>query len=361
MTIAVAPETGSDGFVATGVAPAMVDTGEIAPGEWDAFVESHPDSVAYHQYSWRGVFERAFGHQGVYLGARRNGALVGVLPLVDFKSRLFGRFGVSLPFVNYGGVLGADRDVEQALERAALDTAAARGWRHVELRHFDQRFAQWPARRHKVTMWLPLVPDTDALWQSLDRKVRNLVRKSEKSGCVAEVGGPELLPAFYQVFAHNMRDLGTPVYSRRFFEEVVGTFPASTRVFVVRVGTEPVAASITVGWRDRIEVPWASALRGHNDKAPNMLLYWTMLKQAIAAGASVFDFGRSTPDESTYRFKAQWGAQPRELIWEYLGLAGEAPEHGPGSARFRLAVRAWQRMPVPIATLLGPVIVRNIP
>jgi serine/alanine adding enzyme len=151
------------------------------------------------------------------------------------------------------------------------------------------------------------------------------------------------------------------VYSRRFFEEVLSTFPASTRVFVVRVENEPVAASITVGWRDRIEVPWASALRAHNDKAPNMLLYWTMLKQAVAAGASTFDFGRSTPDESTYRFKAQWGAQPRELVWEYLGLAGEAPEHGPGSARFRLAVRAWQRLPVPVATMLGPVIVRNIP
>jgi FemAB-related protein (PEP-CTERM system-associated) len=210
-------------------------------------------------------------------------------------------------------------------------------------------------------MWLPLLPDADALWQSLDRKVRNLVRKAEKSGCVAEVGGIEVLPAFYQVFAHNMRDLGTPVYSRRFFEEVVGTFPASTRVFVVRVGTEPVAASITVGWRDRIEVPWASALRAHNDKAPNMLLYWTMLKQAIAAGASVFDFGRSTPDESTYRFKAQWGAAPRPLVWEYLGIRGTVPDQGPGSARFGLAVRAWQRLPVSIATLLGPVIVRNIP
>ena len=277
-----------------------------------------------------------------------------MLPLVDFESRLFGRFAVSLPFVNYGGVVAADRDVEQALERAALDNATSRGWRHVELRHFDQRFAQWPARRHKVTMWLPLPPDADALWQSLDRKVRNQVRKAEKSGCVAEVGGLELLHDFYQVFAHNMRDLGTPVYAGASSRKWCRTFPASTRVFVVRVETEPVAASITVGWRDRIEVPWASALRAHNDKAPNMLLYWTMLKQAIAPARPTFDFGRSTPDESTYRFKAQWGAQPRELIWEYLGLAGEAPEHGPGSARFRLAVRAWQRLPVPVATALVP-------
>jgi serine/alanine adding enzyme len=329
--------------------------------QWDAYVAGRPDAVAYHQHAWRGVFERAFHHETLYLTALRGDALVGVLPLVDFRSRLFGRFGVSLPFVNYGGALADDDAAASALEAAVLEAARRRRWRHVELRHFAQRFDQWPARRHKVTMWLPLPDAADSLWHQLDRKVRNQVRKAEKSGCVVARGGIELVPEFYRVFARNMRDLGTPVYSRRFFEEVVSTFPATTRVFVVRVGAEPVAASITVGWRDRVEVPWASALRAHSDKAPNMLLYWAMLEDAVRGRAALFDFGRSTPNESTFRFKQQWGAQPRELVWEYLGLAGAAPDHGPGSARFRLAVRAWQHLPVSVATRLGPVVVRNIP
>jgi FemAB-related protein (PEP-CTERM system-associated) len=274
---------------------------------------------------------------------------------------LFGRFGVSLPFVNYGGALADDDDAAGALELAATEAARVRRWRHVELRHFLQQFPRWPARRHKVAMWLPLTADAEAMWERLDRKVRNQVRKAEKSGCVAEVGGVDLVPPFYEVFARNMRDLGTPVYGRRFFEEILRTFPDSAKVFVVRIGDEPVAGSVTIAFRERVEVPWASSLRQHNDKSPNMLLYWTMIKSAIAAGAAVFDFGRSTPDESTYRFKAQWGAEPKPLVWEYLGLQGAIPHHGPRDSRFSLAVSAWQRLPVPLANWIGPSIVRNIP
>ena len=158
-----------------------------------------------------------------------------------------------------------------------------------------------------------------------------------------------------------MRDLGTPVYARRFFADVLQAFPADTRVFVVRVGREAVAASITVGWRDRIEVPWASSLRAHASSSPNTLLYWTMLKWAVERGYKTFDFGRSTPDEGTFHFKKQWGAQPQELAWEYLGLTGALPDQSPKNPKFRAAIAVWQRLPVPVATALGPAIVRNIP
>jgi serine/alanine adding enzyme len=187
------------------------------------------------------------------------------------------------------------------------------------------------------------------------------VRKAEKAGLSTEVGGSECLDAFYGVFAHNMRDLGTPVYDRRFFDAILRAFPAAARVFVVRLGRVPIAASITIRWRDTIEVPWASSLRNHSDKSPNMLLYWTMLRTAIAERASQFDFGRSTPDEGTFHFKRQWGAAPQPLVWEYAGLEGELPDQGPKNPKFRLAVSLWQRLPIAVANRIGPIVVRNIP
>ncbi len=328
---------------------------------WNSYVGRHPDATAYHQWAWRDVFAAAFGHASVYLAAEDGPRITGVLPLVEFRSRLFGTFAVSLPFVNYGGVVADDDAAAAALSARAESLARERAWRHVELRHVRRRFVHCPAKCHKVAMWLPLVPTSEMLWSALDRKVRNQVRKAEKSGCTAEDGGAELLDDFYRVFAHNMRDLGTPVYGRRFFAEVLQAFPADTRVFVVRVGAEPVAASITLGWRDRIEVPWASSLRAHASSSPNTLLYWTMLKWAVERGYKTFDFGRSTPDEGTFHFKKQWGAQPQELAWEYLGLTGALPDQGPKNPKFRAAIAVWQRLPVPVATALGPAIVRNIP
>ena len=330
---------------------------------WDEYVSAHPEATTYHRRPWPELFTRTFNHRSFCLAARAaDGRLAGVLPLVEFRSRLFGRFAVSLPFVNYGGILADSDEAAAPIVDRALALSRARGWTHVELRHeARQRCPGWPARRHKVAMRLTLPDRPEALWSTLDRKVRNQVRKAEKSGCVAEHGGVDLLRDFYRVFAHNMRDLGTPVYPRRFFEEILRTFDGETRVHVVRARAEPIAVSLTVRWRDRVEVPWASALRGHNDKCPNMLLYWTMLAEAIAGGARVFDFGRSTPGQGTFHFKRQWGADASPLVWEYVGRAGEPPDMGPGNARFSAAIAAWKRLPVSVASALGPMIVRNIP
>ena len=170
----------------------------------------------------------------VCVHAAAGDSVVGVLPLVEMRSLLFGRFLVSLPFVNYGGVLADNGVVERALFDRAGAIAQERGLTHVELRHFTRHFSEAPARQHKVTMLLALAPDAEAMWAVLDRKVRNQVRKAEKSGLTCETGGRELIDAFYPVFAANMRDLGTPVYSRRLFDEVFAALPDRTRLFVVR-------------------------------------------------------------------------------------------------------------------------------
>jgi FemAB-related protein (PEP-CTERM system-associated) len=329
--------------------------------EWDAHIATHRQATAYHQWGWRVVFREAFGHASQYLIARRHGRVTGGLPLVEFRSRLFGAFAVSLPFVNYGGIVADDEATAAALVSEAVGWARTSGMSYIELRHLSVRAAPWPTRRHKVAMWLALEQDDAAQWAALDRKVRNQVRKAEKTGLATAVGGSECLEDFYRVFSRNMRDLGTPVYDRRFFASMLRTFPDSTRVFVIRLGRLPVAASITVRWRDTVEVPWASSLREHCDKSPNMLLYWTMLRHAIAEGASRFDFGRSTPDEGTFHFKRQWGAVPQPLVWEYAGLDGAVPDHSPKNPKFRLAISLWQRLPVALANVIGPAVVRNIP
>jgi FemAB-related protein (PEP-CTERM system-associated) len=211
-------------------------------------------------------------------------------------------------------------------------------------------------------MRLSLAGDEPAVWDHLDRKVRNQVRKAEKSGLTPVTGGAELVNEFYDVFAENMRDLGSPVCAKAFFREIVGQFPDRTRLFVVRDGARPVAASVTYGYRDTIEVPWAASLRAYRASSPNMLLYWTMLRHSLHAGYATFDFGRSTPGEGTFHFKRQWGAVAGPLVWEY-GLigAGGVPNVSPSNDRFASAIRVWQRIPVWMTRLAGPSIVRNIP
>lgn len=354
-------QAGSAGTEAAGAVTVEI-CGEDRAAEWDSWVMSHPGGTVYHLWRWRQVFAGVFGHEVIYLAARRGPYLSGVLPLVIFRTALFGRFVVSLPFVNYGGVLADDRDSGEALLDEALRVAGRAGAKHVELRHTDQRFPALAPKRHKVAMVLDLEENADSAWKRLDRKVRNQVRKAEKSGLTATVGGAELVREFHTVFARNMRDLGTPAYTRRFFETVAALFPDGVRIVVVRQGTTAAAAGLTIVHRDRMELPWASSLREFLPSCANMLLYWTAFQQAIAAGARVFDFGRSTPGEGTFHFKRQWGASPVPLCWEYALLNGGAlPDQSPKNPRFRQAIAVWRRLPLVVTNAAGPLIVRQIP
>ena len=328
----------------------------------EAFVRDHPAASGYHLPAWTQLIARVFGHETTYLAADTPHGIVGVLPLVFFRSRLFGTFTVSLPFLNYGGVAADSPEAERALLDRALEETRAAGGSHLELRHTRQMFAELSPKRHKVAMILWLCDSAEKEWERLDRKVRNQVRKGEKNDLAVAIGGVELVDAFYAVFAHNMRDLGTPVYSQRFFVEVLTTFSQSSRAFVVTHRGRPVAGSIVVWHRTTAEVPWASALRSSNALSANVFLYWQMLKFCVDAGLRTFDFGRSTPNEGTFLFKRQWGAEPRELVWEYWTAPGQpVPDLNPHNPKFSAAIKLWQRLPVPVASALGPHIVRNIP
>lgn len=332
-------------------------------GEWDRYVEAHPEASGYHFLRWREVIERSFGHRTYYLAAQeRNGELRGALPLVYMKSGMFGKFLVSLPFLNYGGVISSDSYAAEALISEASYILKGLSANHVELRHLNKMPGRLAARQHKVTMILSLAENPEKQWAAFDAKLRNQIRKGVKSGLQFRVGKGEYVNAFYAVFARNMRDLGTPVYCRQFFHNIVAAFPDNVRIFLVTQGEQVVAGGVAFWHKETLEIPWASSLREYRSLCPNNILYWEAIKYAIENGFKRFDFGRSTVGEGTYKFKEQWGAKPIPMHWQYLMRENRPlPELSPSNPKFQLAIRIWQRLPLPVANLLGPPIVRNIP
>lgn len=329
---------------------------------WDHFVNQHPQATSYHLSGWQAVVHKAFGHTSHHLVAKRNGQVVGALPLVQLKSRLFGNFLVSMPFLNYGGVLAQDDAVRTELLAHAVTVASELACSHLELRETVPS-ATWPMKTDKVSMWLPLPATKDALWAQIGSKLRAQIKKGLGHGLRFEVGGVELLDDFYRVFSTNMRDLGTPVYAKRFFEIVLKEAPGRPELVVGRDAQgKPVAGALVLRHGERMEVPWASTLRRANGMNANMALYWTMLSHACEAGCSTFDFGRSTVDASTHRFKKQWGASAVPLFWHYWLAAGNSlPQINPQNPRYKLAISVWKRLPIKASVLIGPYISEALP
>ena len=346
---------------AAGAAPTVV-TLEPNRQDWDAFVQAQPQATGYHQWRWREVMEKGLGHSCRYLAALQDGRIAGVLPMVEVRRPFMGTALSSLPYVNYGGVLAANPEAAESLLSHAAAMVAKERLPYLLLRHRQRRFTHLPVRSHKQTMLMPLSETTEAMWQALDRKVRNQIRKAEKSGLTVMSGGEELVDDFYAVFARNMRDLGTPVYGRRLFAEMARAFPDEIQVHVVRLQNVTIAAAISYRYRGVVEVPSASSLREHRNLCPNHAMYWHIIQRSIERGVRTLDFGRSTPGDGTYQFKEQWGAVPEQLEWEYvLGAGHSLPNSDRHDSKFNVAIAAWKRLPLSVAGVLGPRLARAVP
>ncbi len=329
---------------------------------WQQFVEEHHECTNYHRWGWKSVIENSFHWPTFYLMAEEQGKVLGILPLVWQKSLLFGSFLTSLPFLNCGGIVAENQAAKRGLIDKAVTLARKSRVDYMELRQRTDSDLSLPAKMHKVTMVLTVERDEAKMWAALPHKVRTDIRRGIKSGLSADFGGKKLLGDFYGVFARNMRDLGTPVYSCNFFSEILRAFPDDSYICIIRHQSKPIAASFLVGYRDTIEAGWSSSLYSYSAMKPNMMLYWKVLGFAGERGYRVFDFGRSSIDSGTYRFKKQWGSQEVPLYWIYWTPDGShLPEVNKENPRYRSAIWLWQRLPVTLTKLLGPSIVKCLP
>lgn len=341
--------------------PEVRQTAEDA-ARWDAFVASDPDATACHAAGWHGIMEDVLGHRVLRLVAHdADGEWAGVLPLVHVRSRIFGDYLVSMPFLNDGGPLGAG-PARTALAEAAVGEARRLAVRLLELRaRTPVGGAGLVTSDRRITVVLDLPDDPDVLFQKGFRsKLRSQIRRPMKEGMETRFG-PDQVEPFYEVFARNMRDLGTPVLPRAFFEAIVARLPENAVAGCVYHGGRPVAAGFGTAWGDEFEMTWASSVRELDRLAPNMLLYWSFMERAITSGLRTFNFGRCTPGSGTHRFKSQWGSRDVALPWAQWSASGACATPTPDGRVTRLAVSAWRRLPLGVANRIGPILSRQIP
>ena len=330
-------------------------------GDWDRFVATCPDATFFHRAGWKRVIEKSFGHRTYYLFAERNGAIEGVLPLVHIKSALFGNSLSSLAFCVYGGPAAINAEATAALDRAAraladrLDVASLE-YRHIEPHHYDGAIEKADLY---VTFRKPIDPDVEKNMLAIPRKQRAMVRKGQKFGLVSEVD--QDCRRLYRVYSESVRNLGTPVFSRRYFDALKATFGDDCEVLVIVHENEPVAAVMSFYFRDQVLPYYGGGGTKARDLAANDFMYWEVMRRACERGSRLFDFGRSKRGTGAFDFKKNWGFPAEPLAYQYVMRRGDKPpEINPLNPKFRLFVEAWKRLPLPVANFIGPHIVRQL-
>ena len=336
--------------------------------KWDSFIRSSNHSSVYHLHFFKTVIEKTYHHKSYYLVASEDNVLKGVLPLFVIKSPVFGNALVSLPFCDYGGIVTSDDTCGRKLLDKAAELAVSLKISEIEFRQTNEQkyftdticagSLKLSKKTGKVRMKLELPDNQDALFSTFPAKLRSQIRRPQKENCTGKNGGVELLDDFYDVFVHNMRDLGSPVHSKALMRNMLEASPDNRLFVIYHNATTPVACSMVCGFNDMAINPWASFKRTYQKISPNMLLYWEMLCYSIEKKYKYFDFGRSTPGEGTFKFKEQWGAKPEQLFWYHYNTR-VIPEDEPNGKKEKF-IKVWSKLPLPVTRVLGPVIRRQV-
>ncbi len=329
--------------------------------EWDSFVLANPSASPYQLFAWGEAIAKAYGHNVYNLMARQNGQIKAVLPMVHLKIAFFLNELVALPYCDVGNCLISDSAIEEQLLVEVLKIGQQLKTKNIQLRGQlnsinKLNFSLTLMDTHKVRMVLDLPASSEVLLHNFKSKLRSQVLKAEKNGIIFRWAGQNGVDSFYSVFCRNMRDLGSPVHSIKLFRAIMEKFGENARIGLAEFEGECIGAGLILSTNKQTAIPWASTLREYNQLAPNMLLYWNFLKFASDTGKKTFDFGRSTENEGTFRFKKQWGAKPIPLPWYFSSSSVRQviKERNTNElSRERLA-EIWKTMPVPIANLLGP-------
>jgi FemAB-related protein (PEP-CTERM system-associated) len=331
------------------------------PTEWDEFARQQAGFTHFHLHGWKRVMEQALGHEAIYLAARGEArVLEGILPLVRVRSLIFGHYLVSMPFVNYGGPLGRDAAIA-ALASGSVKLAERGGVKLLELRSRRALPLDLRVSHRKVTVLLRLPDTTEELMSRFPAKLRSQVRRPAKDGVTYRFGADQVEP-FFEVFSRHMHELGTPTQGRKLFETIAEVFGDSAWFGCAYLGDRAIAAGAGFEWGNEVEMTWASSLAEFNRTSANMGLYGAFMGRAIERGLTTFNFGRCTPGTGTHRFKLQWGGAEEPLWWyQRAARAGEAATPSPEQGAWSWGPRIWRKLPVPLATALGPRIVRFIP
>ncbi|PCI59665.1 MAG: PEP-CTERM system-associated, FemAB-related protein [Gammaproteobacteria bacterium] len=327
---------------------------------WDQYVIQHSDSTPYHHFAWLQSVQSAYKHKTLaWLAIDNNKKVVGVLPSVLIKPPLSSAKLSALPFCDVGGALTDTNEI-----KAELITTANNYCKKNNIKTFEHRQSVDTTQNtdetikttNKVRMLLQLPENSEILFAGFKSKLRSQIRKAEKNGLTSTVGRDQKhIDGFYQVFARNMRDLGSPVHSKKWFEDILANYQNNIIISNIYKDNIVVGAGIVLFNGENCSIPWASTNADHNRLAPNMLLYWSLLAYATDNGCKSFDFGRSTIGEGTYKFKKQWGTEPLALNWESYSNGAILPEDlTTSTGKLRVYVEAvWKKLPVFLSITLG--------
>ncbi|MFS0736351.1 FemAB family XrtA/PEP-CTERM system-associated protein [Sphingomonas sp. 1P06PA] len=328
----------------------------------DAYVRAAAGATPFHLTAWQLGVAEGCGQHAHCLTAERGGAIVGLLPLTEVHSPLFGRALVSTGFAVGGGVLADDPLLVEPLAEAGWALAETLSCPTLELRG-GALPAGW-ARDDTSYLGFarPLAADDEAELLAIPRKQRAEVRRALGFDLDVAIGrDAAALRDHHAIYAASVHNLGTPVFPPTLFARVLDRFGADADILTVAREGVPLASVLSLYFRGTVYPYWGGGTAGARTWRANDLMYFALMRHARARGCTRFDFGRSKTGTGAAAFKRNWGFGGVPLAYAARAAGGREPRRiNPLDPKYSAKVAAWRRLPLAVANRIGPLIARGL-
>ncbi len=333
---------------------------ENSAAAWDVFVENTEQATFFHKSGWKKVLESAFGHKAYFFYAEDQGEIVGILPLLHIKSFLFGNSLCSTGFCVYGGIVAINESAFAALDEKACQLAADLKVDHLEMRNQTQQNPDRPRKDLYFTFRKQLADDVEANMSVIPRKQRAMIRKGIKAGLKSEIDND--IERFYRAYSESVRNLGTPVFSKKYFKILKDVFAQDCEVLTVTDSNDQLVASVmNFYFKDQVLPYYGGGVESARAVQGNDFMYWEVMRRAVEKGIKVFDYGRSKEGTGSYRFKKHWGFEPQPLHYEFhLVSASDLPDINPLNPKYQIFIAAWKKLPLAVSQFVGPWLAKDL-
>jgi len=327
---------------------------------WDKFVDNTSSATFFHKAGWKEVIEKSFGHDTYFLYTEHSGKITGILPLVHIKSMFFGNSLSSSAFCVYGGIIANDEQSYTELDNKACELAEELAVDHLEMRNRTQITPERPYKELYVTFRKELADDEEKNMLAIPRKQRAVIRKGIKAGLVSEID--QGIDRFYQAYSESVRNLGTPVFSKKYFQVLKEVFQDQCEILTIVDKQGLLIASVmSFYFKDEVSPYYGGGTSYARSVQGNDFMYWEVMRRAVAKGIKIFDYGRSKEGTGSYRFTKHWGFEPKPLYYEFhLVKSDSIPDINPLNPKYQVFIAAWKRLPLSVSQIVGPWLAKDL-
>ena len=347
--------TSTDTASTTNVAIKQLTSADFV--RWDLYVKNHSQGSFFHLSGWQQVISKSFNHDCYFLFIELDGNIAGVLPLVEVKSKLFGHALISTPFCVYGGAIADTPALVRQLEQEACQLAEKLSVDYLELRYQEKQDSALLLKQAHSIFACELAEDNEQILANIKKKQRAVIRHSLKNELSFSLQqGKANFHDFYQLLSTSYRNLGTPIFSKDYFNNLVDVFGENVDIAVIKNKDKQLSSAVMNFYFNEQVLPYYG---GGNDSARGLksadYMYYQVMCNARGRGYRWYDFGRSKNDSGPYKYKKNWGMQPKSLYYYYHQVnADELPNLSPNNPKYKFFIQLWQKLPLKVSQIVGP-------